>query len=105
MSGRRRSKDSLRRKKRSKKAISQLSNIIASPDNFSLSIRNIAVRDSLRISKRHGQRCEPNARLMFCKSCKSIMSFGSESRIRIRKGSVIISCKLCNNKTRRPIRR
>ncbi len=104
MSGRRRSKDSLRRKNRSEKAISQLSNIIKSP-NFSLKIRNIAVRDSLKISKRHGQGCEPNVRIIFCKVCKSVMNFGSDSRIRIRKSSVITTCERCNSKVRRPIRR
>ena len=105
MSGRRRSRDSLKRKNRSKKAISQLSSIIDSPANFSLKIRDIAVRDTLRLSKRHGQRCEPNVRKMFCKACESVMSFGSDSRIRIRKGSIIITCERCNSKVRRPIKR
>jgi RNase P subunit RPR2 len=105
MSGRRRSKDSLRRKNRSKKAISQLSDIIESPKEFSLNIRNIAVRDSLRISKRHGQGCESSVRIMFCKVCKSVMNFGTDSRIRIRKSSVITTCERCNSKVRRPIRR
>ena len=105
MSGRRRSRDSLKRKNRSKKAISQLSSIIDSPANFSLEIRDIAVRDTLRLSKRHGQICEPNVRKMFCKVCESVMSFGSDSRIRIRKGSIIITCERCNSKVRRPIKR
>ena len=51
MSGRRRSRDSLKRKNRSKKAISQLSRIIDSPANFSLEIRDIAVRDTLMTIK------------------------------------------------------
>ena len=55
MSRKRRSKDILRRKNRSQKAISQLSSIISSPDFFSLRIRENAVRDTLRITKRHGQ--------------------------------------------------
>ena len=105
MSGKRRSRDSLKRKNRSKKAILQLSSIIHSPEKFPLKIRNVAVRDTLRISKRHGQRCEPNLRIMFCKVCKSVMSFGSDSRIRIRKSSIIITCERCNSKVRRPIRR
>ena len=105
MSGRRRSRDSAKRKNRSKKAISQLSSIIHSPEKYPLKIRNIAVRDTLRITKRHGQRCESNLRIMFCKVCKSVMSFGSDSRIRIRKSSIIITCERCNSKVRRPIRR
>ena len=105
MSRRRRSKDSLKRKNRSKMAISQLSSIIHSPQSFPLKIRNVAVRDILRITKRHGQRCEPNLKIMFCKVCKSVMSFGSDSRIRIRKSSIIITCERCNSKVRRPIRR
>lgn len=105
MSRKRRSKDILRRKNRSKKAISQLSSIISSPDFFSLRIRENAVRDTLRITKRHGQRSKFSMRMMFCKNCKSPMSYGLNSRIRIRKSSVITTCERCNNKVRRPIRR
>ena len=105
MSRKKRSKDILRRKNRSKTAISHLSTIISSPKIFSLQIRENAVRETLMITKRHGQRSNLSMRMMFCKNCKSPMSFGLNSRIRIRKSSIIATCERCNNKVRRPIRR
>jgi len=105
MSQRKRYKDSLRRKKRAKKAISELSDIICSPNNYPVHVRNIAVKDLLKLTKRHGEKCNPALRIMFCKACESVMSFGSDSRIRIRKSSVIITCNRCDNKTRKPYRR
>ena len=51
---RRRSKDLVRRKTRSKEAILGLSDIILSPDENSHRVRDIAARDILRMSKKHG---------------------------------------------------
>ncbi len=103
MPARRRSKDSIRRKNRSSEAISKLSKIILSPDIYSYRIRDTAARDILRLSKRHGQSNESISRILICRSCQSVMRFGNDSRIRIRKNSLITTCLRCENKTRRPI--
>ena len=103
MPARKRSKDSKRRKNRSSEAINKLSKIILSPDKNSHRIRDIAARDILRLSKRHGQSNESISRILICRSCESVMRFGRDSRIRIRKQSVITTCLRCENKTRKPL--
>ena len=103
MPARRRSKDSIRRKNRSSEAINKLSKIILSPDKNSHRIRDIAARDILRLSKRHGQSNESLSRILICKSCESVMRFGTDSRVRIRNKSVITTCLRCDHKIRRPI--
>jgi len=103
MSGRGRSKEQKRRKTRSLDAISELSDIILSPDKHSFRVRDIAARDMLRLSKRHGQSNTFNSRILICRSCESLMRFGHDSSVRIRDKSVIITCERCNNKIRRPI--
>jgi RNase P subunit RPR2 len=103
MSGRKRTKDAHRRKNRSLQAISELSDIILTPETHSHRVRDVAARDILRLSKRHGQNNQSISRFFVCKSCESVMRFGNDSRVRIRKKSVIITCERCDNKIRRPI--
>jgi RNase P subunit RPR2 len=103
MSGRKRTKDAHRRKNRSLEAISELSDIILTPETHSHRVRDVAARDILRLSKRHGQNNQSISRIFVCKSCESVMRFGNDSRVRIRKKSVIITCERCDNKIRRPI--
>jgi RNase P subunit RPR2 len=103
MSGRRRSKDQKRRKTRSLDAISVLSDIVLSPEKNSFRVRDIAARDMLRMSKRHGQSNTNNSRILICRTCESLMRFGYDSHVRIRAKSVIITCERCDNKIRRPI--
>ena len=103
MSGRKRTKDAHRRKNRSLQAISELSDIIFTPETHSHRVRDVAARDILRLSKRHGQNNQSISRIFVCKSCESVMRFGNDSRVRIRKKSVIITCERCDNKIRRPI--
>jgi RNase P subunit RPR2 len=103
MPARKRSKDSKRRKNRSSEAINKLSEIVLSPDKNSHRIRDVAARDILRLSKRHGQSNESISRILICRSCESVMRFGRDSRIRIRKQSVITTCLRCENKTRKPL--
>jgi len=103
MSSRKRTKDAHRRKNRSLQAISELSDIILTPETHSHRVRDVAARDILRLSKRHGQNNQSISRIFVCKSCESVMRFGNDSRVRIRKKSVIITCERCDNKIRRPI--
>ena len=103
MSGRKRTKDAHRRKNRSLQAISELSDIILTPEAHSHRVRDVAARDILRLSKKHGQNNQSISRIFVCKSCESVMRFGNDSRVRIRKKSVIITCERCDNKIRRPI--
>ena len=103
MSGRKRTKDAHRRKNRSLEAISELSDIILTPETHSHRVRDVAARDILRLSKKHGQNNQSISRIFVCKSCESVMRFGNDSRVRIRKKSVIITCERCDNKIRRPI--
>ena len=103
MSSRKRTKDAHRRKNRSLEAISELSDIILTPETHSHRVRDVAARDILRLSKRHGQNNQSISRIFVCKSCESVMRFGNDSRVRIRKKSVIITCERCDNKIRRPI--
>jgi RNase P subunit RPR2 len=100
---RRRSKDLVRRKTRSKEAISSLSDIILSPDENSHRVRDIAARDVLRVSKKHGLSNRSISRIFVCRVCESVMRFGTDSKVRIKNKSIITTCDRCNKITRRPI--
>ena len=103
MSNRRRLKESFRRRNRSLMAISDLSEIILTPEFHSHRVRDVAARDILKLSKRHGSKNSSNSRFFICRSCESVMRFGTDSRVRVRKKSVITTCQRCDNKIRRPI--
>jgi RNase P subunit RPR2 len=100
---RRRSKDLIRRKKRSIESMSILSNIILTPEKHSHRVRDIAARDILRISKRHGQSDNSLSRIFVCRVCESVMRLGTDSKVRVKNKSVITTCQRCNKKNRRPI--
>ena len=100
---RRRSKDLVRRKTRSKEAILSLSDIILSPDENSHRVRDIAARDVLRMSKKHGLSNRSISRIFVCRVCESVMRFGTDSKVRIKNKSIITTCDRCNKITRRPI--
>jgi hypothetical protein len=100
---RRRSKDLVRRKTRSKEAILSLSDIILSPDENSHRVRDIAARDVLRMSKKHGFSNRSISRIFVCRVCESVMRFGTDSKVRIKNKSIITTCDRCNKITRRPI--
>lgn len=103
MSRRGRSKEIMRRKNRSLESISILSDIILTPEVHTHRIRDIAARDILRLTKRHGTKNVFNSRISICRCCESVMRFGVDSRIRIRKKSIITTCERCNYKNRRSI--
>jgi len=100
---RRRSKDLILRKNRSIEAISGLSSIILTPEVNSHRVRDIAARDILRMSKRHGQTNKYLSRIFICRNCESVMKFGTDSKVRIKNKSIITTCERCNKITRRPI--
>lgn len=92
MSRSRRGRDSRNRKKKAEESIEYLSSLILESDK---DISNLAARDLLRVSKRHGVRAESKVRGLICRSCNSILRPGDGSRIRIHNGVRRLTCLEC----------
>ena len=83
MSGRRRGRDSKNRKKKAEESIEHLSELIIQSDK---EISNLAARDLLRISKRHGVRAESHIRDLICRSCNTVLRPGENARSEFKMG-------------------
>ena len=92
MSGRRRGRDSKNRKKKAEESIQHLSELILQSDK---EISNLAARDLLRVSKRHGVRAESQIRDLICRSCNTVLRPGENARVRIQDGIRRITCLDC----------
>ena len=92
MSGRRRGRDSKNRKKKAQESIKHLSELIMQSDK---EISDLAARDLLRVSKRHGVRAESHIRDLICRSCNTVLRPGENARIRIQDKIRRITCLDC----------
>jgi ribonuclease P protein subunit RPR2 len=65
------------------------------------------VEMALKLSTRYNVRLSPDIKRRFCKSCKSLLVPGVNSRVRTSpsQGAVIITCKECGHVARHPYRR
>ena len=100
MAGRRRGRDPKSRKNKAKDSINHLSTLIVESDK---EISNLAARDLLRVSKRHGVRAERNIREIICRSCNTILRPGENARVRIQDGIRRLTCLDCGRVHRRNI--
>ena len=92
MSGRRRGRGSKNRKKKAEESIEHLSELIMQSDK---EISNMAARDLLRVSKRHGVRAGSPIRDLICRSCNTVLRPGENTRVRIQDGIRRITCLDC----------
>ena len=100
MSGRRRGRDSKNRKKKAEESIQHLSELILQSDK---EISNLAARDLLRVSKRHGVRAESHVRDLICRSCNAVLRPGKNARVRIQDGNRRLTCLNCGRVHRNKI--
>ena len=100
MSGRRRGRDSKNRKKKAEESIKHLSELIMQSDK---EISDLAARDLLRVSKRHGVRAESHIRDLICRSCNTVLRPGENARVRIQDGIRRITCLDCGRVHRNKI--
>ena len=100
MAGRRRGRDSKNRKKKAEESIEHLSELIMQSDK---EISNLAARDLLRVSKRHGVRAESHIRDLICRSCNTVLRPGENARGRIQDGIRRITCLDCGRVHRNKI--
>ena len=92
MSGRRRGRGSKNRRDKAEESIEHLSELILQSDK---EISNLAARDLLRVSKRHGVRAESQIRDLICRSCNTVLRPGENARVRIQDGFQRITCLDC----------
>ncbi len=92
MSGRRRGRGSKNRMNKAEESIEHLSELILQSDK---EISNLAARDLLRVSKRHGVRAESHIRDLICRSCNTVLRPGENARVRIQDGIRSITCLDC----------
>ena len=92
MSGRRRGRGSKNRMNKAEESIEHLSELILQSDK---EISNLAARDLLRVSKRHGVRAESHIRDLICRSCNTVLRPGENARVRIQDGIRRITCLDC----------
>ena len=100
MSGRRRGRDSKNRKKKAEESIEHLSELIMQSDK---EISDLAARDLLRVSKRHGVRAESHIRDLICRACNTVLRPGENARVRIQDGIRKITCLDCGRVHRNKI--
>ena len=100
MSGRRRGRDSKNREKKAEESIEHLSELIMQSDK---EISDLAARDLLRVSKRHGVRAESHIRDLICRSCNTVLRPGENARVRIQDGIRRITCLDCGRVYRNKI--
>ena len=98
MSGRRKGRDSESRKKRADESISHLSKVMVDSEK---DLADLAARDLLRISKRHGVRANRKIRDLICRTCKSKLRPGQNARVRIEGGFRKVTCLDSNRVHRR----
>ena len=92
MAGRRRGRGSKNRVNKAEESIEHLSELILQSDK---EISNLAARDLLRVSKRHGVRAESHIRDLICRSCNTVLRPGENARVRIQDGIRRITCLDC----------
>ncbi|MBT3641577.1 MAG: hypothetical protein HOD35_06335 [Euryarchaeota archaeon] len=98
-----RSKNNSRaRKQNAKKAVIFLSAILEDSKS-DLTIMNSAARSLVRIGKKHGIRPSSDIYKKICRTCESALIPGYNARVRISKGFITNTCKICNSTYRRKL--
>ena len=79
-------KDARRRSLRAADAIGHLSDVLTENVHSDIDVADIAARDILRTSKRHGPRHEASISNLICLSCEAALGSGKNGRVRIKNG-------------------
>jgi len=66
---------------------------------------NRCVELARKIGMRHRIRIDRHLRRQFCRRCNAYLVPGSNARVRIHRGCVIITCLTCGHRSRYPIGR
>ncbi len=88
------------RKLNAKKSITHLSGVLESSLNTDNELADIAARDILRVSKKHGVRSEISTRKKICRSCEAALIPGKTAQVRIVSEKTIITCLRCGRVNR-----
>ncbi|MED5230984.1 MAG: hypothetical protein VYB30_01255 [Candidatus Thermoplasmatota archaeon] len=100
MTGRRKGRDSKKREKRAEDSINHLSKLILGSEK---EIADLAARDLLRTSKRHGVRADSKIRDLICRTCNTSLRPGQNARVRIQNGIQKLTCLDCDRVHRRKL--
>lgn len=66
---------------------------------------NRCVELARKIGMRHRIRIDRHLKRQFCRRCNTYLVPGSNARVRIHRGYVIITCLACGNRSRYPVGR
>ena len=94
-------KDASRRRLRAADAIGHLSDVLTENVHSDIDVADIAARDILRTSKRHGSRPDTSISTLICRSCEAALVPGRNARVRIKNGYRITTCLTCGGVRRR----
>ena len=62
-----------------------------------LTIMNSAACSLVRMGKKHGIRPSSDIYKKICRTCESVLIPGYNARVRLSKGFITKTCKICNN--------
>ena len=88
------------RKSNAKKSITHLSGVLESSLNADNELADIAARDILRVSKKHGVRAENSIGKKICRSCEKALIPGKTAQVRVTSKNNIITCLRCGRVNR-----
>ncbi|HJM29859.1 MAG: ribonuclease P Rpr2/Rpp21/SNM1 subunit [Candidatus Thalassarchaeaceae archaeon] len=91
---------SANRKTKAKDSMTHLSGVLDSSLNIDNELADIAARDILRVSKKHGVRSEISTRKKICRSCEAALIPGKTAQVRIVSEKTIITCLRCGRVNR-----
>ena len=88
------------RKSNAKKSITHLSDVLESSLNTDNELADIAARDILRVSKKHGVRPGNSIGKKICRSCAAALIPGKTAQVRVTSNNNIITCLRCGRVNR-----
>ena len=91
---------SANRKTKAKDSITHLSGVLDSSLNADNELADIAARDILRVSKKHGVRPENSIGKKICRSCEKALIPGKTAQVRVTSKNNIITCLRCGRVNR-----
>ncbi len=83
------------RKTNAKKSITHLSGVLDSSLNTDNELADIAARDILRVSKKHGVRSVNSIGKKICRSCEAALIPGNTAQVRVTSKKTTTTCLRC----------
>ena len=91
---------SANRKTKAKDSMTHLSGVLDSSLNIDNELADIAARDILRVSKKHGVRSEISTGRKICRSCEAALIPGKTAQVRVISKKTITTCLRCGRVNR-----